>query len=350
MHRRAATLISLTCMLFAGCRASTGASPAPSSAVNATAHIEPAAQAEADKRARGLVLLAAACWSGGEWADALGEQETMKQAGVEGRCRDLERQVWAGALDKTHYEQLRALEKDAVADVVAKIDETAKAAGVDGHKRDALVHLAVALADEQKELMLARRAGDRVKRDLDHEPEKLTADEVDAVGPLREHAKLEALLRFDAPDLAPDARALALLGALDRVELARGLPKHLKLYAVADEFQLLFGVTVPDVPQDATQKLVPGTWLAFLSDTAATAGYPVSATAKTPRERDALAWAGMLEGFHDKVKASADALTPTTDLNHVMTVTLHRLEAQYRAQQAAEATLHPAQPAQAGGR
>jgi len=48
----------------------------------------------------------------------------------------------------------------------------------------------------------------------------------------------------------------------------RGLPKHLKLYAVPDTFQLLFGVTVPDVPQDATRKLVPGTWLKFLSDTA----------------------------------------------------------------------------------
>jgi hypothetical protein len=192
--------------------------------------------------------------------------------GIETRCQDLERRVWAGAQDKTHYEQLRALETNSVADVVAKVDETAKSDHVDDATRDALVRLTSGLADEERELMLARRAADRVKRDLDHEPEKLNADEVAAVGPLRAHAKLDALLKLDAGGLSREAHALGLLGALDRVELARGLPKHLKLYAVADEFQALFGVTVPDVPQDATRKLVPGTWLRFLSDTASTVG------------------------------------------------------------------------------
>jgi hypothetical protein len=282
----------------------------------------------------------AACWCGGTWADALGEQDDVKQAGIESRCHDLERRVWPEAHDKTHYEQLRALETNAVADVIAKVDETAKKDRVDGATRDALVGLTTALADEEREGMLARRAADRVKRDLDREPDKLTADEVAAVAPLRAHEKLDALLKLDAGSLTREAHALGLLRALDRVELARGLPKHLKLYAVADEFHALFGVTVPDVPQDATRKLVPGTWLQFLSQTAAAAGYPVGEKVATPREKDALAWAGMLRGFSDRLKPDADAISPSTDLSRVVTVALRRLEAEYSAQKAAEETLH----------
>jgi hypothetical protein len=286
-----------------------------------------------------LLIAAAGCWSGGTWSDALGEEDQMKEKGVEARCHDLERRVWVGAQDKTHYEQLRALEMNAVADVVAKVEEAAKADGVDAATRSGLVKLTGALADEEKELMLARRAAERVKRDLDHEPDRLTVDEVDAVIPLRAHAKLQALLELDADGLSREAHALGLLRALDRVEIARGLPKHLKLYAVADELRTVFGVAIPDVPQDATKKLVPGTWLRFLTETAAAAGYPVDDKAVTPRERDALAWAGMLHGFSDKLKAEADAISPSTDLAHVVTVAVHRLEAEYGAQKAAEDSL-----------
>jgi hypothetical protein len=227
-----------------------------------------------------------------------------------------------------------------VADVIAKVEETAKKDSVGGATRDALVGLTTALADEEREGMLARRAADRVKRDVDREPDKLSTDEVAAVVPLRAHEKLDALTELNAGSFTREAHALGLLRALDRVELARGLPKHLKLYAVADEFHALFGVAVPDVPQDATRKLVPGTWLQFLSQTAAAAGYAVSEKAATPREKDALAWAGMLRGFSDRLKPDADAITPSTDLSHVVTVALHRLEAEYSAQKAAEETLH----------
>jgi hypothetical protein len=292
------------------------------------------------EEAHRLVIAAAACWFGGTWSDAVGEEDAMKAQAADARCHDLERRVWAGAADKTHYEQLRALEMNAVADVVAKVDETAKTDRVGAGTRDALVKLVTVLADEERELMLARRAADRVKRDLDHEPEKLSADEVAAVAPLRAHAMLEALLRLDAGDLSPEAHAMAVFRALDRVEIARGLPRHLKLYAVADEFHTFFGVTVPSVPQDATTKLVPGTWLRFLSDTAAAAGYPVGDKAKTPKEKDALAWAGMLRGFADKLKPESEAVSSSTELAHVLTVALHRLEAEYDAQLAAAETLH----------
>jgi hypothetical protein len=265
----------------------------------------------------------------------------MKATGTENRCHDLERRVW-GADDKSHFEQLRAIEQNALADVIAKVDETAKTDSVDGPRREALVKLTTALGEAARETQLARRAGDRVKRDLTREPEKLGNDEVDAVGPLRAHTKLDALLKLEAGDLSKEANALGLLLTLDRVELARGLPRHLKLYAVADPFGALFGVAIPDVPLDATKKLVPGTWLRFLTETAKAAGHPVNAKAKTARERDALAWAGMLEGFHDKLAADSDGIAPTTDVSKVVTVVLHRLEAEYNAQQAAEATKKPA--------
>jgi len=337
-------------LLCASCeappKAPAGALPQPSPplATPASAATPPAEPVgpEAAGAAHRLVIAAAACWFGGAWADALGEQGATKEKGIEARCHDLERRIWGGAEDKTHYEQLRALERNAVADVLAKVDETARNERVDGPTGDALILLVSALADDEKESMLARRAGDRVKRDLDREPERLSADEIDSVVPLRAHEKLEALLKMRAGGLTQEAHALALLSVLDRVELARGLPKHLKLYAVADEFHLLFGVDVPDVPRDATTKLVPGTWLKFLSETAAAAGYPVGEKASMPREKDALAWAGMLHGLGDRLKIDEDAIAPNTDLSHVVTVARHRLEAEYNAQKAAEQTLHPA--------
>ena len=287
-----------------------------------------------------LAISAAACWFGGVWGDALGEPEETKKANGESRCRDLERRVW-DTEDKDHFEQLRALEAKAVGDVVAKVDILAKSDAVDGPRRDNLVKFAIAVAEALKETTSARRAGDRVKRDLKGEPEKLSTDEVDAATPLRAHEKLAALYKLDAGDLSKEAHALALLCALDRVELARGLPKHLKLYAVADTFQLVFGVALPDVQADATKKLVPGTWLKFLSDTATAAGHAVSAKAKTPKEKDALAWAGMLQGFSDKLKAESDGVAATSDLNPVVSNVLHRLEIEFRAQEAAEATKQP---------
>ena len=59
---------------------------------------------------------------------------------------------------------------------------------------------------------------------------------------LRAHDKLVTLLKLDAGDLTKEANAMALLCALDRVEMSRGLPKHLKLYAAGDAFQVVYAV------------------------------------------------------------------------------------------------------------
>jgi hypothetical protein len=322
--------------------ASAAATTPPAPATTAGAAPTPAG-AQTNEEAHKLVVLGAACWFGGVWADALGEQGELRKGGIESRCADLVKRIY-DTDDKPHVEQVRALEPNSVGDFVAKVDMAAKNDTVDGPRRDALIKLATALAEAQKEGMTARRAADRVKRDLEHEPDKLNKDEVDALIPLHAHAKLESLLKLDAGDLSKEANALGVLLAMDRVEIARGLPKHLKLYAVADAFQLLFGVTRPDVPEDVTKKLVPGTWLTYLMDTAKAAGHPVPVTAKTPRDKDALAWAGMLEGISEKLKLCADGVAASTDLNKVVTTVLHRLEEEYRAQKGARPVTPPPKP------
>jgi hypothetical protein len=294
----------------------------------------PPAAAQTSEEGHKLVVLAAGCWFGGVWADALGEQGDQKKAGIDIRCTDLVKRVY-DTDEQTHVEQVRALETKSIGDFVAKVDATAKGDSVDGARKDMLVKLAQALAEAQKEAMAARRAADRVKRDLAREPEKLSQDEVEALVPMRTHTKMDALTKLDAGDLTKEAHALGVMCAMDRVELARGLPKHMKVYAVADAFNLLFDLPPPDVPQDPTKKLVPGTWLTYLVDAAKAAGHPVPESAKTPRDRDALAWAGMLEGISDKLKGDVDGIGQATDLSKVVPAVLHRLETEFRAQSAA---------------
>ena len=117
----------------------------------------------------------------------------------------------------------------------------------------------------------------------------------------------------------------ALLTAIGRVDHARGLPKHMKVYAAGSVLRLVFGVTPPAVGEDVKAKLVPGTWLAYLTDVAKAANHAVPDTAKTPKEREPFAWAGMVAGFSDKLKVEQ----PQTqgELANVLTSTAGHLDA-----------------------
>jgi hypothetical protein len=283
------------------------------------------------------MMLVSACWFGGVWSDAEGDSADARRVASEQRCHDVVTRIW-GADDKGHYEQLRAFEVNAIEDTANKVEAVAKADSVDSAHKDAIVKLLRAVADAKKEEMLARRAAERVKRDLDREPDKLSSDEAAAVAPLKASSALEALYKLDAGDLGADAQALGLMSALDRMDIARGLPKHLKVYAVSGAFALVFGVKQPEVPEDATKHIKPGTWLAYLTDTAKAAGHPVPDSAKTPKDREPLAYSGVLEGFSDKLKASADKVSDTTPLKPVVTRVWRRLGAEYEAEQAALAS------------
>jgi hypothetical protein len=277
-----------------------------------------------------MAIRATACWVGALWSDGLGEAADGRKAANEKRCHDLVKSLY-GSDDQRHYERLRALEAEEIEMVARVVDSIAKMDTVDGPRRETLVRLVKAIAAAELEGTLARRAADRIKRDVKREPEKLSADEVAAVAPLKAHTALEGLLNVDAGDLAAEAHVLAVLIAMDRIDVARDLPKHLKVYALGDALALFFGLAPPDVPTDATKPLKPGAWLSYLSDAAKAAGHPVPAGAKRPADREPQAYSGVLAGFADKLNADAAKLGNSTDLSKVVAGVIKRLNADVAA-------------------
>ena len=278
-----------------------------------------------------LAILAAACWFGGIWSDAEGDNEARRAQATEARCHDVVRRIYDRD-DDEHYRQLRAVEANVVGDLAAKVESLAKEDADDAPRSRTLADLVQAVAAAEREAMYARRAGTRVRRDLDHEPTKLTEDEVGAVAPLKDTRMLEALLKFQGGDITHDAHALGVLAALDRVEVARLLPRHLKVYAAGGANQLLFGVPTPSIPEDMTKPLKGGLWLAYLTDVAKAAGHPVPDSVTVAKKREPLAWGGMLEGYADKMRTDIDGLAKDTRLHNVAAVVVQRLDAEYKAQ------------------
>jgi hypothetical protein len=140
---------------------------------------------------------------------------------------------------------------------------------------------------------------------------------------------MAALLALDAGDLSTEAHAMGLFCAMDRVELARGLPKHLKVYAVAGAHQLVFGVAPPAVPEDVTAKLERGLWLRYLADVARAAGHPVPVKATHPREREPWAFGGVVAGYADKLRADAAKLDRAAPLGKAVAAIVARLDAEW---------------------
>jgi hypothetical protein len=304
--------------------APTPSSPTTQPAVAAPAPLRPEA-------GHNLAIMAAACWFGGVWGDAEGESPEIRAQASDARCHDVVRRVY-GHDDQSRYEQLRAIEANVVADIAGKVETLAKEDPDDSPRSQVLAALVEAVAAAQREGMLARRAAQRIHRDLDHEPDKLTDDEAAAVAPLRDTRMLQALLNFTGADLAHDAHALGILAALDRMELARGLPRHMKIYATGGANQILFGLQPPQVPDSVTKPLQRGLWLVYLTDVAKAAGHPVPDAAKTPKQREPLAWTGALEGYGDKLRSDLDQLVKDTRLHHVSSVVVQRLDVEYKAE------------------
>jgi hypothetical protein len=301
--------------------------PAPGTAGAPTAAAPPL-RAEAGHN---LAVMAAACWFGGVWGDAEGDSPETRTSASEARCHDVVRRVY-GHDDAARYEQLRALEGDVVADIAGKVETLAREDSDDAPRSQALAHLVQAVAVAQREGMYARRAALRVRRDLDHEPEKLNADEAAAVAPLKDIRMLTALLNFNEADLQHDAHSLGVLSALDRMDISRGLPRHMKIYAVGGINQVLFGAAAPPVTDDVNQPLKRGLWLVYLTEVAKAANHPVPVTAKTAKQQEPLAWTGVLEGYGDKLRGDIDQLVHDTRLHHVISVVIQRIDVEYKAE------------------
>jgi hypothetical protein len=270
-----------------------------------------------------LAITAVSCWFGGVWADAIGEAPENRKSSDEGRCNEVVREVW-GQDDKAKYEQLRALDERAVEDVLSKVGDGTPS----GRELRAFV-------EAQREAMDARRAGERVKKDMvgDREHEKLTPDEAAATRALIDGDALDALSRLSVGDLTHEAHALGVLTAMARIEASRGLPRHLKVYAMQGPLFSLFGMALPtNLPADATQPLPKGAYLVYVSDAAKAAGHPVPDAAKTPKEREPLAWSGVLEGITEKLRPDVDSVPHDSQLPEVLDRVVHRLEAEFKAE------------------
>jgi len=301
---------------------------------------QPLPGAQTDGEAERLVVGAAACWMGGLWSDALGEQpdsrasgvaRTADPSGIERRCSAVLAHVY-GSFDPMQYEQLRAIEPRVVDDLATRVAGIAERDRADAPHAAQLVRLVRGVADATRENLLARKAADDVKGD-EEQPSSTNDRALDktlAARALQKTTAIEALLAMDAGDVTHEAHALGLLCALDRLEIGRRLPKHLKVYAVGQPFARVFGVTPPVVPEDPTLPIRTGTWPGYLVETSAAAGYPVPPAATEPIDRESLAWGGVLQGFADKIRQDADRVSTRTPLPSVLARAAARLDEEHR--------------------
>ena len=229
-------------------------------------------------------------------------------------------------------EALRMLDPSITDPLVAKVKEL-EASESNGE----VTKLASALVATAKESASARRAAAKLRADIERlktdkektvarerDADRLSADEANVVGALRTGTGIQELAHFSGA-YESEAHATAVLFALSRVRAAQDLPKHMKLYTVAPAYAAIFGVQPPPLPQNAKDRLKPGAWLAYVTAVAAACGHPVPDTAKKPKEREPLAWAGVLAGFADRLKADQPQIKDA-GLAEVVKFVIERLE------------------------
>ena len=353
MNRRPYSLVGskhfLMPILMCGVAACGGGNPPPPSTPAATAAPTTSVSKSVPNvgdSAHDLAMLATACWFGGVWGDKVTTEAT---------CMDVVKRVY-GSDDKAHFEQLRAYEDAAVTDVAAKVSSKAIADEKEAPNKDALVAIVKSFAAAQRELMFARRAADRIKRDLktqetEQEKEKLSADEAAAIAPMKKIDALSALISLDAGALKTDAHALGVMTAIERAQIALTLPRHMKIFAASGPFALLFAVQPPAVPEDADKPLVPGTWVKYVDAVAKGAGHPVADSVKTPADRLGLGWAGIYQGLAEKLRADEGKLSEGGRLLPIIGHAARRLENESKALQAKhslQATAPATPPAKTG--
>ena len=267
-----------------------------------------------DDKGDALVVRAASCWLGGLWSDALGEQKVAwkdtRSPGIAQRCKDV--------LDDPGMRQISPRAVDAIARKLEHQPERV------------LLHT---VASAARENLHARRAANRVK--VDYADGTTTAserrnDRIFAAPQLRKSDALVALLEDTGP-YAADARAIGLLLAVDRVEIARGLPKHLKIEVLDAPCREVFGVTALQLAHDDAEPVPSGTWLSYLSVAANAAGHAVPDATLDPSHREPLAWNGLLDGFADKLHVLGPHVTQP-QLGHVLAAVADRLDDQYKSE------------------
>jgi hypothetical protein len=291
-----------------------------------TTHVSGAERATTFDRGRAfaLVMSATSCWMGGLWADALGEKYDARTEGIDERCNEVVR-----ALDASPDFQrpLRAVDATAVQRISHEVRALAAKDPADAAHANDLVPLLFEIADAMRESTHARLAADQVKEDAAKSPapETYRADKNAAAEPLSESKAMRALVEERGP-YASDARAVGVLVALDRMEIAHKLPKHLKVLVAGPAYAAVFGVTPPAVGGAPADRSPPGIWLGYLTDVAAAGGYPVPQDVVALPDRESYAWSAVLAGFADKLRATPAYAAPETKLGQVVRQVVARLD------------------------
>jgi hypothetical protein len=323
--------ITVGLLVLVGCASNkqpTSSPPRTTSSTIARPGTGPGSTPEERNAARGrahrLVVDATGCWFGAIWKDALGEDGRS-------RCEDVLESAY-GHVDTDRLLRLRGFDAIEVGELRSHIVYVAKNDPRDAGRAASLIRMFDAIASAQRETMLARRAGDRIKKDIDgvRVNGDRHSDERASVAQLSTFDAVRALYSLDVGELSPEARATAILCAMDRMNTANGLPKHIKVYAVQGAFSMLFGVAPPEVPSDPTKPMKAGRWLAYLSDVARAAGHPVPPEAVTLQGKQVMAWAGVLEGFADKLRSEQPNISSETDMDRAVKGAARRLDTEYR--------------------
>src|SRR5580658_228360 len=187
--------------------------------------------------AYGLVMQATSCWMGGLWSDALGEKEQVRLNGIQQRCEALLRSV--GESPEGAYYPLRAADPNTVDLIARRVAADAMGDAEEGPHAKELMTLLLRVADATRETMHARRAADKVKMEAlgDLLSGEYHAENVAAAPELMKSASLRALLEAEVGPYDTEAQIIGLLSAIDRMEIARALPKHLKLISVEGPYR-----------------------------------------------------------------------------------------------------------------
>jgi hypothetical protein len=273
-----------------------------------------------------LTYQAIGCWLGPVWGDAIGEAVEQRKANADERCLGTVRRVWVNN-DNTNVERLRAFEENAITDLVARVDELGKGTLPEKERHD-LVSLLRHVAGAQRDNLWARRAADRIRLDESRQQphQRITDDERKGMDALLKSESLRALLTLEAGRYTADANALGILSAMDRINVASGLPRHVEIFAAEPAFTLLFHTPAPEVAVDPAAPLGPHYWIDYLDKAAANAGHPVASTAAGGADRDLLGWAGMLDGIADRLAENRAQLSG--HLKPVVEGTVRRLQAE----------------------
>jgi hypothetical protein len=313
-------------LLFSCASASTRAR-----APEAASAIETSAEIAAPLRGApyNLVIQATSCWLGGLWSDALGEKDEDRLADIQKRCEELLRDV--GESPEGAYYPLRAVDSATVDHLVRRVAAIATESGMNGAEANELTTLLLHVADTARETMHARRAADKVKAEAAGEALSgdYHVDKIAAAPDLTQTTSLHALLRAEVGPYDTEAQIIGLLSAIDRMEIARGLPKHLKIDSIEGANRDVFGVPPPALPDDAAAAIRKGTWLGYASQVAAVAKHPIPTDVRDPHSQEPLAWNGILEGYADKLRSLEAELPRSTKLSVVAHAVVARLDEQY---------------------